>query len=124
MEEVVPFTIIEDKTIYPVCERFKGKDEKLLDCTSKKLNEVLSRNVVYPQICLEMGITGRVYLKLTIKKDGTVKGEIARGVDKNLDAEALRVVSKIKPFIPGKQRGKPVEVSYMLPVSFTQSQGR
>ena len=59
-----------------------------------------------------------------IKKDGTVKGELARGVDKNLDAEALRVVSKIKPFTPGKQRGKPVEVSYMLPVTFTQSQGR
>lgn len=124
VEEVVPFTIIEDKPIYPGCERFKGKDAKLLECTSKKLNEVLSKNIVYPQICLEMGISGRVYIKLTIKKDGTVKGELARGVDKNLDVEALRVVSKIKPFTPGKQRGKPVEVSYMLPVTFTQSQGR
>lgn len=119
VEEVVPFTVIEDKPIYPGCEKFKGNSEKLTKCTGQKLGEVLVKNIVYPQICLEMGISGKVWIKLTIKKDGSVKAELARGVDKNLDAEALRAVSKIKGFTPGKQRNKPVECSYMLPVNFT-----
>ncbi|MDD4820041.1 MAG: energy transducer TonB [Flavobacteriales bacterium] len=122
VEEVVPFAVIEDKPIYPGCEKFKGNSEKLTKCTSQKLNEVLQKSIVYPQICLEMGISGKVWIKLTIKKDGSVKGELARGVDKNLDNEALRAVSKIKGFKPGMQRNKPVEVSYMLPVNFTPPQ--
>ena len=41
------------------------------------------------------------------------------GVDKNLDAEALRVVSALPKYKPGKQRGKPVRVMFTIPINFT-----
>ena len=119
VEEVVPFAVIEVKPVYPGCERFKDKQDRLEKCISQKLNEFLQREVVYPQIALEMGISGKVILKLTIGKDGKTRAEVARGVDKNLDNEALRAVSKLKNWTPGMQRNKPVEVSYFLPVNFT-----
>lgn len=119
VEEVVPFAVIEVKPVYPGCERFKDKQDRLEKCISQKLNEFLQREVVYPQIALEMGISGKVILKLTIGTDGKTRAEVARGVDKNLDNEALRAVSKLKNWTPGMQRNKPVEVSYFLPVNFT-----
>jgi protein TonB len=42
-----------------------------------------------------------------------------KGVDPDLDAEALRVVSTLPSFYPGEQGGKPVPVWYMVPITFT-----
>ena len=52
-------------------------------------------------------------VKLLTKED-----IMARGVDKNLDAEALRVVKSLPDFTPAKQRGRPVKVAYTVPISF------
>ena len=53
-------------------------------------------------------------------KQGKVTNvKIVRGVDKNLDAEALRVVSMLPKYKPGKQRGKSVRVMFTIPINFT-----
>ena len=86
------------------------------------LMNYIRKNVKYPPIAKEYNITGKVYVSFIVDKSGSVTNEkIVRGVDKNLDAEALRVVKSMPKFKPGKQRGKPVNVQYNVPINFRLS---
>lgn len=79
----------------------------------------LSKNIKYPLIALENGIKGKVYIQFIVEKDGSLTNmKVARGVDAALDKEAVRVISTMPKWKPGKQRGKAVRVSYTLPVVF------
>lgn len=105
-EETLPFIMVEDKP------KFKGGDANAF---SKWVNERL----VYPQICIENGVSGRVTLSFTIKADGTLAdAKVLRGVDPALDREALRVVNSSPKWTPGKQRDRAVAVTYTFPVIF------
>jgi len=84
------------------------------------LMKFIQKNVRYPAIAKEYNITGKVYVSFIVDKKGSVTNvKIVRGVDKNLDAEALRVVSSLPKYKPGKQRGKPVRVMFTIPINFT-----
>jgi len=79
----------------------------------------LSDNIQYPPIAQEQGIQGRVSLRFVVNPDGSVsKVEVVKGLDPSCDKEAVRVVSKMPKWIPGKQNGNPVSVYYSLPVVF------
>ena len=79
----------------------------------------LMKNAKYPTISQENGVQGKVSVKFVIEKDGSVADPVVvRGVDPYLDKEALRVVKTMPKWKPGKQRGKPVRVSYTVPVIF------
>jgi len=103
-----------DKTVHTVVEQmpeFPGGTAELL--------KYLSQNIKYPAVAAENGISGRVMLKFVINKNGEV-GQITviSGVDPLLDKEAVRVVSTMPKWIPGKQNGKAVNVYYTVPVVF------
>jgi protein TonB len=84
------------------------------------LMKFIQKNVRYPAIAKEYNITGKVYVSFIVDKQGKVTNvKIVRGVDKNLDAEALRVVSLLPKYKPGKQRGKAVRVMFTIPINFT-----
>ena len=84
------------------------------------LMKYIQKNVKYPPIAKEYNITGKVYVSFIVDKSGSVTNvKIVRGVDKNLDAEALRVVKSLPKYKPGKQRGKPVRVMFTIPINFT-----
>jgi protein TonB len=84
------------------------------------LMKFIQKNVRYPAIAKEYNITGKVYISFIVDKQGSVTNvKIVRGVDKNLDAEALRVVSLLPKYKPGKQRGKAVRVMFTIPINFT-----
>ena len=84
------------------------------------LMRYIQKNVKYPPIAKEYNITGKVYVSFIVDKSGSVTNvKIVRGVDKNLDAEALRVVKSLPKYKPGKQRGKPVRVMFTIPINFT-----
>ena len=84
------------------------------------LMKYIVNNVKYPPIAKEYNITGKVYVSFIVDKTGNVTNvKIVRGVDKNLDAEALRVVKSLPKYKPGKQRGKPVRVMFTIPINFT-----
>ena len=84
------------------------------------LMKFIQKNVRYPAIAKEYNITGKVYVSFIVDKQGSVTNvKIVRGVDKNLDAEALRVVSLLPKYKPGKQRGKAVGVMFTIPINFT-----
>ena len=84
------------------------------------LMKYIQKNVKYPPIAKEYNITGKVYVSFIVDKSGSVTDvKIARGVDKSLDAEALRVVKSLPKYKPGKQRGKAVRVMFTIPINFT-----
>ncbi len=83
------------------------------------LRKFIANAIKYPVIAQENGIQGKVYVNFVVDKDGSVtQARIARGVDSSLDKEALRVVNSLPKWKPGMQRGKPVRVSYTVPISF------
>lgn len=81
----------------------------------------LSHNVQYPVIAKENGIQGRVICQFVVNTDGTIVDvEVVRtGGDASLDREAVRVISSMPKWIPGKQKGTPVRVKYTVPVNFS-----
>ena len=84
-----------------------------------ELMKFLSTNVKYPVIAQENEIQGRVIVQFVVKKDGSIEDvQIAKGVDPVLDKEALRVISSMPKWTPGKQDGKAVNVKYTVPVMF------
>ena len=83
------------------------------------LMQYLSSNIKYPAIAEENGIQGRVICTFVVERDGSITDvRIAKSVDPSLDKEAMRVVSKMPRWIPGKQNGSAVRVKYTLPVTF------
>lgn len=83
------------------------------------LRRFLAQQIKYPVVAREKGIQGKVFVNFVVGKDGSVRNaRIARGVDPSLDREALRVISSLPPWKPGKQKGKEVAVSYTVPISF------
>lgn len=83
------------------------------------LSEYLSANMQYPEAAQRAGKQGRVVVTFVIDKDGSIKeAKVERGVDADLDAEALRLVRGMPAWTPGYRDGKPVKVRYTLPVTF------
>ncbi len=83
------------------------------------LYQFIRQNIQYPQLCVDSGIQGKVYVRFVVSADGTVKNaEVIKGVCSLLNDEATRVVSKLPPFIPGKNNGKNVDVYYAVPITF------
>lgn len=82
----------------------------------------LSNNVRYPDVAQQQGVEGRVVVRFVVEKDGTVdEVEVIKGADRDLDAEAVRVVSIMPKWIPGKQYGELVRSYFTLPVIFKLS---
>lgn len=86
------------------------------------LMNFISKNLKYPTICQESGVQGKVIVSFVVDKDGsTTDFRIVRSVDKYLDKEALRVLSGMPKWKPGKQKGVPVRVKYTVPINFRLS---
>ena len=112
----VPFAVIEDVPIFPGCEKVAKSERR--NCFQEQMNRHIRKNFRYPEIAQEMGIQGRVYVNFIIAKDGSISNIRMRGPDKNLEAEAQRIISKLPQMTPGKQRGRPVRVPFSIPITF------
>jgi len=83
------------------------------------LRQFLASNVKYPDDAVKSGTQGKVFVKFVVNKDGkVVNPKIARSVSPSIDKEALRVVSIMPNWTPGKQSGKNVAVEYTVPIFF------
>jgi len=80
--------------------------------------KALQEKVHYTEIARRAGIEGTVYIQAKISKNGdVVDATVIKGLGAGLDEEALNAV-KLTKFIPGKQRGRPVNVKMTIPVKF------
>ncbi|MDR0969512.1 MAG: TonB family protein [Lentimicrobiaceae bacterium] len=100
------FTIVESMPIFP-----GGGEAKMMEFIAKSLK--------YPPLARESGIQGRVFVFFVVETDGSVSGaKVVRGIGGGCDEEALRVINSMPKWTPGKQRNKPVRVSFTIPVRF------
>ncbi len=104
--EPEPFIVVKEMPSFP------GGTEALL--------RYLSDHIIYPEDALANQIQGTVYLRFVIGRTGEVtRVEVTRSADPLLDDEALRVVSGMPRWKPGKQDGNPVPVWFSLPIVFS-----
>jgi protein TonB len=83
------------------------------------LREFLATNIDFPAAAASTGIQGTVYVYFIVEKDGSISNiKTVRGIGGGCDEEAERVISMLPKWKPGEQRGKPVRVSFNIPVIF------
>jgi protein TonB len=105
-EEAEIFFIVEDMPSF----QGKGQDG---------FRAWIGQNLNYPEIAAENGISGRVFVKFVVEANGSITNvQLVRGVDPALNKEAIRVIKASPKWAPGKQRGKPVRVSFTFPINF------
>ena len=120
--EVVPLPIpnpyinseSSEEKVFGVVEQmpsFPGGQQKLMD--------YLAENIRYPEELAETCVQGRVIVTFVVEKDGSISDvKVAKSLDPLLDKEAVRVVSGMPKWYPGKQNGVAVRVRYVIPVTF------
>jgi len=114
IDETEIFVVVEEMPIFrpDICKSMREGNIEL--------NRYIQKSIRYPVIAQENGITGRVFVRFIVGRDGKVRNiEILRGVDPSLDQEAIRVIKSLPAFAPGKQRGIPVQVTYSTAINFT-----
>ncbi|HET9486508.1 MAG TPA: TonB family protein [Chryseosolibacter sp.] len=85
----------------------------------EKFAEHLQSNITYPSTAKEAGIGGTVHVEFVVSKDGSLSDfKVIKSVEPALDAEALRVIRDLPPWKPGTQNGRPVNVRFVIPISF------
>ena len=105
---------VEEQQIFQVVEEMPEFPGGMGECM-----KFLGKNIKYPTISQENGVQGRVIVQFVVNRDGSIVDPVVvRGVDPYLDKEALRVISSMPKWKPGKQRGKAVRVKYTVPVTF------
>lgn len=86
---------------------------------AEEMMKYLGKNTVYPASAAENGIQGTVYVSFVVDKNGRIADvRVVRGVDPELDKEAVRVAKSMPSWIAGKQNGVPVRVAFTMPVKF------
>lgn len=114
-----PIAVEEDVPVEDEIFEFVEESPMFRDGGMKGLMQYLSKNIKYPSIAQEVGTQGRVTVQFVVNKDGgIVDVQIVRGVDPYLDKEAVRVISGMPKWNPGRQRGVPVRCKYTVPVTF------
>ena len=83
------------------------------------LFEFISKNVKYPEDAVKKKGEGKVFVTFVVDTDGKITDvSLLRKVFPSLDAEAIRVISAMPNWIPGKQKGQVVRVKYTVPIMF------
>jgi len=79
----------------------------------------LQKNIKYPASAKRMGIEGKVFVKFIVDKEGGISSmEVIKGINADLNNEAIRVIKLMPPWKPGKQNGRAVKSQFVLPVYF------
>lgn len=103
----------DDKIFYAVEQQaeFPGGMQAMM--------KFLRNNIKYPASAKRMGIEGKVFVKFIVDKEGGISGmEVMKGINADLDKEAMRVIKLMPPWKPGKQNGRAVKSQFVLPVYF------
>jgi protein TonB len=113
----VPFAIIEEAPVFPGCKGTKAQKkqcfvDKIKEHVGKKFNIDLAQ-----ELGLERG-KKKLYVLFRIDHKGNVADIQARGPHKRLESEALKTIKSLPKMTPAKQRGVPVGVKYVLPITF------
>lgn len=122
------FKAVQEQVVVKEPEPEKPVEEEIFQAVEQQaefpggitaLMKWLSSNIRYPEAAQQNDIQGKVIVKFVVEKDGSIgAASVVKGVDKDLDREALRVVKKMPKWQPGKNNGVAVRSYFNLPVTF------
>ncbi len=114
----VDFRVVEDVPVFPGCEKM-GTNEEKAACFSEKIGKIVSKRF-NTDLGERYGLSGlqRIYTLFEVSSDGTIQNIRIRAPHPKLKKEAERVINLFPEMTPGKQRGRPVTVTYQLPIVF------
>lgn len=103
--EEEPFIVVETMPLFPGGE--------------KALTKFIAENTRYPEKAKQQNLVGKVIVRFCVTSTGAVsRASVLKGMSPQLDAEAIRVISALPKFEPGRQGAKAVPVWYMVPIVF------
>nr|HPK10536.1 energy transducer TonB [Saprospiraceae bacterium] len=117
------FKIVEQMPRFPGCENMEGTDQEKYKCSREKLMQYIKDNLKYPEPEKNNGVGGTVLVSFVINKEGKIENiTVLRSPSSGLEKAAIEVIELMKeldePWTVGKQRGRPVKVSYTVPIKF------
>jgi len=118
--ETIEIDVTPDETPPPVAPivDFPDKEASFPGGTAA-MQKFIAENIRYPEVAIDMGDQGRVFVEFVINKDGSIEQvKILRGVSRELDAEARRVVMSMPRWTPAEQKGEPVRARARIPINF------
>ena len=128
MKQILSFILLLTFSIMPSCSSFaqKGKQndkDKIVmpqfPGGEKELHKFIISELNYPHEARVNKESGEVLVAFSVGMDGYISGvRVVRSVSKSLDSEAIRVVSKMPSWIPGKKNGRPVRAEMTIPINF------
>ncbi len=128
--EILNFAVVENSPTLLGCDTVPKVELK--QCFTQGLTKHVSQNFNYPDAARKLGIQAKIYLSFVVETDGTISNvQILRSASnkyatgnegekkaaKALDDEAVRVISLLKFSAPAMQRGKPVRMSFTMPIN-------
>ncbi len=118
LPDELPFELVQDVPIFPGCEKYQDNDERKA-CMSRKLYQFIGKHFD-TQLASELGLEGqhKIFTQFKVSQTGEVIFKGARASHPKLEAEAKRVIELLPKMTPGKQRLKPVDVIFGLPINF------
>ena len=117
-DEILSFAVVENKPVYPGCEN-EANEEARFKCFNSSIMKTVQKNFTYPEMARQMGLSDKVWVSFVIEKNGKISNvKVARGQYDDLNDEAMRLIKLLPKMTPAKQRGKPVRMSYTVPINF------
>jgi TonB family protein len=84
-----------------------------------ELAKFLSNTIQYPQLAVELNISGKVYVQFVVRTTGEISNvKVVKSVNYLMDAESVRVINAMPNWVPGSSNGKPVNTFFNLPINF------
>ncbi|MEO1711768.1 MAG: energy transducer TonB [Bacteroidota bacterium] len=104
---------------FPGCEYITDDKTERYRCAQQALISFIKENLQYPTAAYEQGIEGTMIVTFVIEKDGSITDtRIRDGLEEYFGEEALRLVSIMPNWFPGRQRGLVVRTQFNLPIKF------
>jgi periplasmic protein TonB len=125
--EEEPITVVE---VFPVAEEEETVivDDEIIEFPdveaefkggAQAMMKYIQQNIQYPPTSIEMNEQGKVYLSFVVEADGSISNvSIERGVSKDIDNEAKRIVRSMPKWTPGEAKGKKSRTRCRLPINF------
>ncbi len=112
------FKVVEVMPRYPGCEEVQDFEKRNL-CSQKKMLTFIYQHIKYPALAREAGIQGTVVINFVVTDKGKIANlKLIREIGGGCGDEALRVISEMPDWMPGKQGGQAVNVSYNIPIKY------
>jgi protein TonB len=103
--------------VFAGCEAALSNDERM-SCMNASIMRFISKNFEITDQMMNFSTGEKLYVEFIIEKNGEVRNaRIVRGEDELMGNEAIRVVKSLPEFTPAKMNGKPVRMSYILPIN-------